>query len=107
MEYEKSQHVKRKEMRTLDIKTDFDLQNAQYDWIKGSPLFSHEQKMYVAIDDDTAAKQKAIQDRMNALRTEMVETGDKMGMTSDEKDDLNKKICRETSGQLQASESRI
>jgi hypothetical protein len=47
--------------------------------------------MHAAIDTDAAAKQRAIQDRMNALRTEMVETGDKMGMTAEEQAAINKK----------------
>jgi hypothetical protein len=91
MEYEKDQNAKTRGIRSLDIGTDYELQKAQFDWVKQSPLFSHEQKMVAAIDADAAKKQKTIQDRMNALRTEMVETGDKLGMTDEEKSDLDKK----------------
>ena len=91
MEYEIEQTAKTRSMRSLDIGTDYGLQKARFDWIKESPLFSHEQKMVAAIDADAAAGQKAIQDRMNAMWSEMVETGDKMGMTDEEKDQLSEK----------------
>ena len=88
---EMDQNAKTRSMRSLDIETDFDLQKAQHDWIKGSPLFSHEQKMYAAIDADTAAKQRKLEDRLNDLRTEMIETDEKMGITDKEQADIDKK----------------
>ena len=91
MEYEMEHTAKTRDMRSLDISTGYEVQNARFDWVKKSPLFSHEQKMYAAIDADTAEKQKTIQDRMNSLRTEMVDTGEKMGMTEEEKATPDKK----------------
>jgi hypothetical protein len=93
MDYEMNQNAKTREMRSLDIRTDFDLQKTRSDWVSKSPLFSHEQKMYAAIDAQAAVKQKKLEDRLNALRTEMVETGEKTGMTSEEKAALDKKYA--------------